>query len=102
MVGGEMGGDMLSSGCTHDFAYKVSVIAHLPVRGKVEHGSYLSLNLRYLLICMDTTFTKNTGHPFVHEWTSNQRSSRATTMIRLQIVIRAYLVPIKIQNMLNK
>ena len=48
---------------------------------------------------MDTTFTKNTGHPFFHEWTSNQRSGRATNTTRLQIAVRVFLVPIKIPNM---
>ena len=60
-----------------------------------EHKHYL----RYLLICMDTTLTKNTGHPFFHEWTSNQRSGRATNTTRLQIAVRVFLVPIKIPNM---
>ena len=47
---------------------------------------------------LDTTFTKNTGHPFFHEWTSNQRSGRATNTTRLQIAVRVFFIPSKIRN----
>ena len=67
------------------FFYEVGLVAAAP-------------NLRYILICMDTTFTKHTGHPFFHEWTSNQRSGRATNTTRLQIAVRVFLVPSKIRN----
>ena len=50
---------------------------------------------------LDTTFTKNTGHPFFHEWTSNQRSGRATNTTRLQIAVRVFFIPSKIRNIAN-
>ena len=35
----------------------------------------------------------------IHEWTSNQRSGRATNTTRLQIAVRVFLVPKQIPNM---
>ena len=40
----------------------------------------------------------DTGHPFFHEWTSNQRSGRATTTTRLQISTRVFCITSKNPN----